>query len=484
VKPFDLDRIWPRRRPGASLDPHPAVPSDRSNQQNIRRQERLKTVLVRILKGSRGLQLVPHAGPRKLRWAPMPRVLLPILGWLGLLSSKDRAIAEESAASISPTASPIMRYAKRLDAVACWLLRHGGDRVPLLPRAHDALILRRSMRKGLGYRPNLKEPQTYNEKVGWRILNDPNPLIKLTTDKFAARDYVAQKVGTDVLIPIIGVYEQAADIPWAELPSQFVLKATHGCEMTLIVYDKDAVDQSAAIRKAAGWLKQDYYELSRERAYRGIRRRLVIEKLLLDDQGRVPPDYKVLVFHGRAALIRVHNDRFGDHRVNFYDREFVPMPVRQVSLTSLSFQPPSGAEIVIDLAERLAEDFDYARIDLYFTRGKAWFGEITHHDGNAHVPFHPSDFDAALGALWHLPYTSNARRTRQHSLKRGWTRRGDGMTMPRAADQEFREVRCRGDGFGNLLRQRLDALNSQRRTNAIIDHPDGGSTLKVSPAKM
>ena len=483
MKPFDLDRIWPRR-PGASLDLIRQYLQTGLNQQNIRRQERLTTVLVRILKGSQGLRLVPRLWPRKLRWAGPPRVLFPILGWLGLFSNKGRVISEEPAGSMSPTASPIMRCAKRLDAAACWLLRHGGDRLPVLPRAHDELILRRSMRKGLGYRPNLKEPQTYNEKVGWRILNDPNPLIKLTTDKLAARDYVARKVGTDVLIPIIGVYEQAADIPWAELPSQFVLKATHGCEMTLIVYDKDAVDQSAAIRKAAGWLKQDYYELSRERAYRDIPRRLVIEKLLLDDQGRVPPDYKILVFHGRAALIRVHNDRFGDHRVNYYDREFVPIPVRQVSLTSLSFQPPSGAEIVIDLAERLAEDFDYARIDLYFTRGKAWFGEITHHDGNAHVPFHPSDFDAALGALWHLPYTSNARRTRQHSLKRGWTRRGDGMTMPRAADQEFREVRCRGDGFGNLLRQRLDALNSQRRTNAIIDHPDGGSTLKVSPAKM
>jgi len=440
VKPFDLDRICHHPNPGASLDPIRQYLQTGVNQQNIRRPERLTTVLVRILKGSQGLQLVPRAGPRKLSWAAPPRVLLPVLGWLGLLSSKDRAISQESAGSMSPTASPIMRYAKRLDAAACWLLRHGGDRIPVLPRAHDELILRRSMRKGLGYRPNLKEPQTYNEKVGWRILNDPNPLIKLTTDKLAARDYVARKVGTDVLIPIIGVYEHAADIPWADLPSQFVLKASHGCEMTLIVYDKDAVDQSAAIRKAAGWLKQDYYELSRERAYRDIPRRLVIEKLLLDDQGRVPPDYKILVFHGRAALIRVHNDRFGDHRVNYYDREFVPIPVRQVSLTSLSFQPPSGAEILIDLAERLAEDFDYARIDLYFTRGKAWFGEITHHDGNAHVPFQPSDFDAALGALWHLPYTSSARRARRHSLNRGWTRRRDGMTMPSAADHGLREV--------------------------------------------
>jgi len=417
VKPFDLDRICHHPNPGASLDPIRQYLQTGVNQQNIRRPERLTTVLVRILKGSQGLQLVPRAGPRKLSWAAPPRVLLPVLGWLGLLSSKDRAISQESAGSMSPTASPIMRYAKRLDAAACWLLRHGGDRIPVLPRAHDELILRRSMRKGLGYRPNLKEPQTYNEKVGWRILNDPNPLIKLTTDKLAARDYVARKVGTDVLIPIIGVYEHAADIPWADLPSQFVLKASHGCEMTLIVYDKDAVDQSAAIRKAAGWLKQDYYELSRERAYRDIPRRLVIEKLLLDDQGRVPPDYKILVFHGRAALIRVHNDRFGDHRVNYYDREFVPIPVRQVSLTSLSFQPPSGAEILID-----------------------WFGEITHHDGNAHVPFQPSDFDAALGALWHLPYTSSARRARRHSLNRGWTRRRDGMTMPSAADHGLREV--------------------------------------------
>jgi TupA-like ATPgrasp len=265
------------------------------------------------------------------------------------------------------------------------------------------------MRRSLGYRPNLRHPQTYNEKIAWRILHDRNPLIVATTDKLAARDYVSSKVGPDLLVPIIGVYRNVADIPWAALPNQFVMKASHGCDMTLIVRDKDAIDRESTLERADGWLRQNYYELSREWAYREIPRRIIIEELLMDHGGRIPEDYKILVFHGRAAIIRVHIDRFGDHRVNYYDAQFRPLAIAQISPSAPRFTIPMEARSLTEIAERLAGDFDYARVDLYVARGKTWFGEITHHDGNAHVRFRPPEFDAALGAMWHLPIEAQDR---------------------------------------------------------------------------
>jgi hypothetical protein len=258
------------------------------------------------------------------------------------------------------------------------------------------------MQRHLGYKPDLRHPLTYNEKLGRRIIYDRNPLIPLTTDKVAVRDYVAKKA-PELLIPVYGVYDSAQQIDWAALPDSFVLKAAHGCGMNVIVRDKATVDRDEVLGRANQWLRQNYYEVYREWAYRDIPRRLIIEKLLLDDNGDIPPDFKFLVFHGKVALIRVHNGRFGEHRVNFFDRDIQPVAVRQIFDENPDYVPPPALRSMVPLAERLAEDFDYARIDLYLIGDTPWFGEITHNDGTASIPFTPGSFDRTLGELWTLP---------------------------------------------------------------------------------
>jgi hypothetical protein len=291
----------------------------------------------------------------------------------------------------------------KLDSLTRSVVNAHGERWPILARTYDAWVLRGRMQRSLGYRPNLRRPTTYNEKLAWRILHGDDPLIALTTDKIAVRDYVAEKVGPELLIPLVGVYDRAVDIRWDELPTSFVLKASHGCAMNLIVPDKDAVDRSEVLRTAERWMQTNYYEESRERAYRNIPPRLLIEEFLSDDDGGVPADYKFLVFHGRTALIRVHTGRFGDHRVTFFDPDLRPVEMAQVYPSDPGVVLPPEVRDMVPVAEKLAEDFDYARIDLYLARGRAWFGEITHHDGNAHVFFNPPEVDAALGKLWNLP---------------------------------------------------------------------------------
>ncbi|GGL91369.1 ATP-grasp fold amidoligase family protein [Nakamurella endophytica] len=293
------------------------------------------------------------------------------------------------------------RVAAALDAVLCAAIRPVAGAFPGLARAHDSVIIKHRMRQSLGYRPDLRNPSTYNEKLGWRILHGATPLIRRTTDKVAVRGYVAEKGHADLLIPLLGVYEDVREIVWDDLPDSFVLKASHGCEMNIIVRDKSAVDRDAVLAEAGSWLRQDYYESSREWAYRGIPRRLLVEKLLLGADGKVPADFKFLVFHGRTAAVRVHLDRFGDHTVTFFGRDLEPLPVRQRYPVNVDYVPPPEVAGMVDIAEGLAADFDYARVDLYLVDGRVWFGEITHHDGNAQVWFQPVDFDRRLGELWH-----------------------------------------------------------------------------------
>jgi hypothetical protein len=287
------------------------------------------------------------------------------------------------------------------------VLGHLLDRQPLagwsaLARVHDRFIVTHRLRRALSYRPDLVHPRTYNEKLAWRMLHDRNPLIALTTDKLEVRSYVRDKIGAESLVPVLGVYRRASEIDWAALPSQFVLKANHGCGMNLLVWDKDAVDVDQVRHLADSWLKLNFYEESREWGYRDIQRRLYIEELLVDTDGKVPSDFKFIVFHGRTAMIRVHLNRFGDHRVNFYDPDLKLLPVKQAYPTDPSFELPPKVREMARTAEQLAAEFDYARVDLYLVGDQVRFGEITHYDGNATQQFEPVAFDAELGDLWRV----------------------------------------------------------------------------------
>ncbi|MET0863295.1 MAG: ATP-grasp fold amidoligase family protein, partial [Nakamurella sp.] len=147
-------------------------------------------------------------------------------------------------------------------------------RWPAVRNIHDRYIVTHRLRRALSYRPDIAHPRTYNEKLAWRMLHDHNPLIALTTDKLAVRSYVRDRVGADILVPVLGTYRRAADIDWTSLPQQFVLKANHGCGMNLIVWDKDAENEDAVRQLADGWLDFNFYEESREWGYRNIPRRL------------------------------------------------------------------------------------------------------------------------------------------------------------------------------------------------------------------
>jgi hypothetical protein len=292
---------------------------------------------------------------------------------------------------------------RQVDRGIRWGLKHTGDILPASVVLYDSLLIRRRMRRALGYWPDLRHPTTYNEKLAWRILHDRNPLIALTTDKVAVRDYVSAKVGSEILVPIIGVYDRETAIPWEELPSSFVLKASHGSDMNLVVWDKDKVQKQDVLMKARSWLERNYYDTSREWAYRMIRPQLLIEELLVTEDGRACPDLKFLVFHGRAVVVAIHLDRFGEHRANFYDPELRLLPVRGHYPLAPSFRPAPEMRPLFGLAERLAEDFDYVRVDLYLLNGKVRFGELTHYDASAQQRFIPEDFDRWLGAQWRIP---------------------------------------------------------------------------------
>ena len=284
------------------------------------------------------------------------------------------------------------------------ILHRIADRIPWLDRIRTARRVRHKMREALGYEPDLRHPRTFNERIAWKILHDRNPLIPLTLDKVAVRGWVADRIGEQFLVPLLGIWNRAGDIPWADLPTRFVAKANHGSGYNILVSDKAMTCRAGVLRQLDQWLAENYYDATGEWGYRNIPRRILIEEFLEGSVERVPEDYKLYVFGGRPRLLEVHLGRFTHNRRQFF---YDPQTLRPIDLGRLRHAdhsdyagPPPEARALHDLAAHLGAKFDAVRVDFYLINGQPKFGELTHYTGGGSVSFGSLEHDRIMGAMW------------------------------------------------------------------------------------
>jgi hypothetical protein len=194
----------------------------------------------------------------------------------------------------------------------------------LLP---DWLLLIHRYRKSHGYFPNLIRPQTFSEKILHRILFDRRTVLTQIADKAALRSYVASRVGAHILPELYCVTTDPETIPFDDLPSRFVVKPTHGSGWVQIVTDKSKLDRAALIKTCQGWLKQSFYEQTREWVYKNIAPRIIVEQFIDGGNGKAPNDYKLFVFGGVVEMIQVDADRFTHHQRRLYSPAWERLPV-------------------------------------------------------------------------------------------------------------------------------------------------------------
>ncbi|MBN2843099.1 MAG: hypothetical protein JXM68_08415 [Sedimentisphaerales bacterium] len=216
------------------------------------------------------------------------------------------------------------------------------------------------------------------------------------------RRYVAEKVGTDYLVPLLGCYNSAAAVDFDGLPQQFVLKSNHGSSQVKIVKDKSQLDIEGTREELANWLDTDFYRFTKERQYKDISRKIIVEKLLTTSDGQIPYDYKFHCFNGVVRSIQVDLDRFNGHKRNFYDRNWVLQPFIYCKFGRLGnpkhpqgrpVPRPEQLGLMMELAEKLASGQSYVRVDMYSFARKIFFGELTLHHGSGFERFLPSEYD-------------------------------------------------------------------------------------------
>ncbi len=262
--------------------------------------------------------------------------------------------------------------------------------------------------KNLGYKLNLKNPKSFNEKIVWKKIYDRNPLLPTTADKYKVRDYFKEMLGKEkakeILIPLLYVTDKPETIPFEKLPSNFIIKANHGSGTNIVVrngnYNKEEI-----IKTCKRWLKTPYGLEKNEWAYQKIKRKIVIEKLLKDEEGELPKDYKFHVFHGKCEMIQVNQGYFADKNnrtLTLYTPEWRKISVFWEFKSANSITKPSNLNKMIALAEKLSISFDYVRIDLYSINNRIFFGEFTHYPTSGIPKIDTPSFDFEIGKHWKI----------------------------------------------------------------------------------
>lgn len=275
--------------------------------------------------------------------------------------------------------------------------------VSLLPDKY--FILLKWYGRKMPYRLNLNNPRTFNEKLQWIKLYDHNPLYTTLVDKYRVKEYVKEKIGSEHVIPLLGVWDSVEDIEWEKLPDQFVLKVNHDCGGQVICKDKSTLDIPGTISKLKLAFNNNYYYQGREWPYKNVKPKVFAEAYMEDEYGELR-DYKFFCFDGqvKAMFIATERNGGGEVKFDFFDADFNHLPFTQGHPNAL-IQPlkPKGFEEMKKLAEELSRGLREIRVDFYDVNGHVYFGEFTFFHFGGIVEFHPVEWDYKFGSWIKLP---------------------------------------------------------------------------------
>lgn len=273
----------------------------------------------------------------------------------------------------------------------------------------DKLYIKLCYKCKLGKRLNLKNPQTFNEKLQWLKLYDRKPEYTTMVDKYAVKEYVASIIGEEYIIPTLGVWDSFEDINFDSLPNQFVLKCTHDSGGIVICRDKAELNLKDAKRKLKQHLKKNYYYSCREWPYKNVKPRIIAEEYLNDTLKIVPEDYKIYCFGGKPEYIVVFHNRFNDEKhlsETVYNTDWEKQEISlddHFEISDIVEEKPVCLDLMLDFAARLSNGIPQSRIDFYIVNHQLKFGEITLYTASGTQPMIPSKLDYELGKLIKLP---------------------------------------------------------------------------------
>ncbi|MDY2627197.1 MAG: ATP-grasp fold amidoligase family protein [Lachnospiraceae bacterium] len=268
----------------------------------------------------------------------------------------------------------------------------------------DKLYLIMRYRSRFGRKPDLQNPVTFNEKIQWLKLYDRKPLYTQMVDKYEAKKFVAEKAGSEYVIPTLGVWDHFDEIDFDSLPDRFVLKCTHDSGGVVICRNKESFDMEAGKKKINKSLSRNFYWIGREWPYKNVKPRIIAEAYLEDLNNRDLKDYKIFCFNGKPEFCQVIVDRSSNETIDFFDmnwvhQEFTGLGFPHKPHSSSVIQKPANFQKMKKLAAFFSKNIPFLRMDFYEVQGKLYFGEFTFYPADGFGSFYPEEWNTKTGNM-------------------------------------------------------------------------------------
>lgn len=272
-------------------------------------------------------------------------------------------------------------------------------------RKGDALITKEKWKKRFGYNLDLENPRTLNEKIQWLKLNDRKDIYNIWADKYCCREYIKQTFGEQYLVPLLFVTDNPSQINEKNIKDfPCVIKANHTSGDYFLFRNGNKVNWFRVRTKCKRWLRCNYYHISQEWQYSSMKRYILVERMLLDKQGKIPNDYKLHFIEGQLAFVYCSIDREGDNYRQIYSPDWKllnfswdgnGMPLQQTK----PITKPATFQKMCEFGKIIAKNMHYVRVDFYDVDGVLYFGEITLYHGGGFDKFVPNEYDLFYGEM-------------------------------------------------------------------------------------
>ena len=267
--------------------------------------------------------------------------------------------------------------------------------------------------------PNLRHPRTFNEKLQWLKLHDRKPEYTMMVDKIKVKEYVANLIGEEYIIPTLATYKHVDDIDIDKLPNQFVIKWNHDSGSVVICKDKATFNWNKAKEKLRKGETKIGFWYGREWPYKNVKPMLLAEKYMEDNNEVVKTvrsasqsnekapmlnDYKFYCFNGEPKIMFISSDRANNVCFDYYDMNLNHLDLKQGGENYKGqVKLPTNFKEMKDLAAKVSQNIPHVRTDFYEVNGRVYFGELTFFDSSGFAKFSPKVWDEKLGDLIVLP---------------------------------------------------------------------------------
>lgn len=273
------------------------------------------------------------------------------------------------------------------------------------------ILLSRLWKKDFGYSIDWNNPKSLNEKIQWLICYSDTSEWSRLSDKILVREYIIEKGMEDLLIPLLGIWENANNINFNSLPQKFVLKCNHDSGSCHIVDQINGWDKLSITKDLNEHLKIKFGYLCCEPHYNSIKPQVLAEEYISLEQNSLsssPIDYKVFCYNGEPNMIWVAYNRHKDyldcecHDLDWSYRPEYSHFTEHYREGGGQIPPPKSLPQMISAARTLSQGFPQVRIDFYDANGKLFFGEMTFTSACGRMPYLSDLYQKKAGDLINL----------------------------------------------------------------------------------